>query len=186
MLDSEWIYLSDEMILEYLTNETNKDALRHFYDRILLAKYEKETDYIEVSARHELVKTHYINCTRKTSNRKKYYIITQKTYKSLLERSKYKIKHQNKEKQISDRIAIELTGKREVVINNCKRIDILTDKHIIEVKNDKKKFEAIGQILYYSVFCPGKMKRIHLFDWQEKDETYEQICDDLDIEVTYE
>ncbi len=54
--NGSWIYLSDEMILEYLTNETKKDALRHFYDRILLASYEEGIDYKEVLAEHELVK----------------------------------------------------------------------------------------------------------------------------------
>ena len=35
VFNGSWIYLSDEMILEYLTNETKKNAISHFYERIL-------------------------------------------------------------------------------------------------------------------------------------------------------
>ena len=35
VFNGSWIYLSEEMILEYLTNETKKNAISHFYERIL-------------------------------------------------------------------------------------------------------------------------------------------------------
>ena len=35
VFNGSWIYLSDEMILEYLTNETKKNAISHIYERIL-------------------------------------------------------------------------------------------------------------------------------------------------------
>jgi hypothetical protein len=40
------IYLSDEIILGQMTNETGKDAIRHFYIRVLLSDdYIEEVDY---------------------------------------------------------------------------------------------------------------------------------------------
>ena len=91
------------------------------------------------------------------------------------------------EKNISNKLSKQLNGKREVRINDGNRIiDILTDEYIIEVKNDVRKLEAVGQILYYSNFYPDKKKRIHLFDWERKDKIYENICKKLDILLTYE
>lgn len=186
-IEDEWIYLSDEIILEKLTNQKSKNGINNYCKRILIPNYEENIDYKEVSFNHELVKKYCIDYKRRFANNKKYYIITSKTMEFLLERRKFKTNVRNNiEKEISDRIAKELDGKREACIDDGKRIDILTDEYIIEVKKDSKKLEAIGQILYYSKFYPDKIKRIHLFEWKEKDIIYKEICKSLDIKLTYE
>ena len=93
VFNGSWIYLSDEMILEYLTNETGKYAIKNFYDRILLSQYEREIDYKEISAEHDLVKNGWLkttteNSTRKPAHNKKYYCVTGEAYKCMLMSSK--------------------------------------------------------------------------------------------------
>ena len=52
-----WIYLNDEIILEQMTNETNKDSIPHFYKRVLRTNnYIEEVDYKKISKDDELVK----------------------------------------------------------------------------------------------------------------------------------
>ena len=88
--NNSWLYLSDDIILEYLTNETGTNAIRNFNNRILTKfPYVKGTDYEEVTAEHELVKFHYSKLNndlpaRKPGNRKKYFIVTGSTFKYLL------------------------------------------------------------------------------------------------------
>jgi hypothetical protein len=93
--NSEWIYLSDEIILEFLTNDTSKIALSNFYTRILISNYREEIDYKEVSFEDELVKVWFSKLrteksTRKPPSNKKYYIVSGETYKCLLMSSKSK------------------------------------------------------------------------------------------------
>ena len=60
--NNSWIYLSDDLILENLTNDNGKDAIADFYRRILLKKpYQEEINYKQVSADNELVKLIFIN-----------------------------------------------------------------------------------------------------------------------------
>ena len=90
IFNDSWIYLSDELILGNLTNETKKDAIRHFYDRILLkGDFQEGIDYKEISPNDELVNSYSPNLANrnlelKSSNRKKYYAVTGETYKCLL------------------------------------------------------------------------------------------------------
>ena len=52
----KWIYLSDELILGNLTNETKKDAIRHFHNRILLkGDFQEGIDYKEIKKDDGLV-----------------------------------------------------------------------------------------------------------------------------------
>ena len=185
---SEWIYLSDELILENLTNETTKFAVPDFIKRILITTYEEEIDYKQVLADNELVKFSLSNSLRKNKpgNRKKYYLVTKKAYNNMIDRRKYSKPVSNPEKTICKRISKELGGKTEVCVNN-KRIDILTDNEIIEVKNYNTMLGAIGQILYYSKFYPDRRKRIHIFNHNDRrDIEYETLCGELNISVTYE
>ena len=91
--NGSWIYLSDEVILEQMTNESGKDALTNFYKRVLLTDdYVEGTDYKKIKRDDELVNKYesfYSSnlMNRKTSNRKKYYAITGETYKDLLLKS---------------------------------------------------------------------------------------------------
>ena len=49
VFNQSWIYLSDELILGYLTNDTKETAIANFYRRILLPTYTEGIDYQEVS-----------------------------------------------------------------------------------------------------------------------------------------
>lgn len=91
--NGSWIYLSDEIILEQITNESGKDALIHFYKRVLLTDdYIENVDYKKIKRDDKLVKEYekfYSPnlANRKTSNRKTYYAITGDMYKDLLLKS---------------------------------------------------------------------------------------------------
>jgi hypothetical protein len=93
IFNQSWIYLSDEMILKYLTNETKKDAITDFYRRILIPTYQEGIDYKEVSIENELVKSCSANLPNKNSkvkpaHNKKYYIVSGEAYKCMLMASK--------------------------------------------------------------------------------------------------
>ena len=81
-----------------------------------------------------------------------------------------------------------LNGKREVFISdNSRRIDILTDTEIIEVKKYTNRLASVGQILYYSKYYSNHKMRIHLFNHDnQKDIIFEEICNHLNITITYE
>jgi hypothetical protein len=92
------IYLSNDIILNQMTNSKGKDTITNFITRKLLgcSDYIKNVDYQEVNQNHKLVQ-YYKNCpssnlTRvKKNNRgtnfKKYYIVTGETYEDLLMKS---------------------------------------------------------------------------------------------------
>jgi hypothetical protein len=82
---NKWIYLSDEIILEYLTNDTCSTAIPNFIKRLLIGcnDYEENIHYKKINKDDTLV---VLN--RKTSNNKKYYAVTDKTFKILLIRSR--------------------------------------------------------------------------------------------------
>lgn len=67
-------------------------------------------------------------------------------------------------------------------------IDLLTDDHIIEIKDIVNWKQAMGQLLSYAKFHSSKKKRLHLFNSKEypDKEMIEYVCSDYNIEVTYE
>jgi phage anti-repressor protein len=91
--NENWIYLSDEMILNNMTNETKKNALSNFYTQVLFINFTINVDYKEIKKDDELIKK-YDNIFDSLKNgnqknkakmvRKKYYAITGETYKELL------------------------------------------------------------------------------------------------------
>lgn len=91
------------------------------------------------------------------------------------------------EKNIQNRLAAELRGKTEIVVENIGRLDILTNDEIIEVKEFSKWKHAIGQILSYATKYPLHKPRIHLYGEMNKDayEVY-KICKEKNIKLTYE
>lgn len=188
--NNDWIYLSDEIILKNFTNQEGKDAIGNFYRRTLLKhSYIEGVDYQEVSKMHELVQLYYRENENEKcfGNRRKFYIVSKGTYDDLIARRKYKVKVSSPEKIIADKLAVELNGKREVYVDGNKRIDILSDTQIIEVKKYKNMLSAVGQILYYSEFYPNRTRRIHLFEHGNKrDQKFETICGALNIILTYE
>ena len=94
--NGNWIYLSDEIILEQMTNENSKDSLQNFYNRVLLTDdYVEEVDYKKISKNDDLVKNYESSGSSNLKNQKnkikqttkKYYAVTGETYKDLLQKS---------------------------------------------------------------------------------------------------
>ena len=191
-----WLYLSDELILGELTDETGKDAIAHFYSRRLLksAEFIENRDFKKITKDDELVRIDQmvdssILVSRK--HNKKYYAITGSCLKKLRLQRKHRIKTPKtevSESTISDRLAKELKGNREVFIDESKqRIDVMTKTTIIEVKRYRYRCAAIGQVSYYGEFYPKKSLRIHLFQCESnRDEIFEKLCERFNIVVTYE
>ena len=94
--NENWIYLSDEMILTNMTNETKKNALTHFYERVLFTNFTIDVDYKEIKMNNELIKKYNeVSGSPNLENQKnkvkmttkKYYAVTGETYKELLIKS---------------------------------------------------------------------------------------------------
>lgn len=182
-----FMYLSDKLILKYLTNATTKYAIKNFYNQNLIPNFKENIDYKQVDKNHELVLPYFVNTTKRVSHNKKYYLVSQTAYQELLNRRRYVKKIGSPERNVCERLSKELKGEREVCLENGKRVDILTETEIIEVKNYKGMLGAVGQILYYGRYYPKKTKVIHLFGHDGKrDEEYESMCEDLGIKVRYE
>ena len=108
--------------------------------------------------------------------------------KTILKLNYDKQKNNNPEEQISDRLAIELDGEREVMLNlTSHRIDVLTKEYIIEVKSYHNRIKALGQLLYYQNNYPDKKLWVHLFDHNNnRDKNYTETCERNNIKLTYE
>ena len=184
-----WIYLSDEIILNNMTNDTKKNALSNFYKRTLFTNFTINVDYKEIKKDDELINKNKYKIKIK-ANTKKYFAVTKKTYKKLIKLGKFKKSKKVvcSEKIIADKLAKTVNGVREVYINKTgQRIDILTDDEIIEVKSFNCRMSAVGQILYYHNFYNDRKMRIHLFDNNGKrDEIFDKICYNVNISVTYD
>jgi hypothetical protein len=93
----------------------------------------------------------------------------------------------NTEETISDRLAEEYSGDRDVLTSNNHRIDVLTPDHIIKVNAFNARVRAIGQVLYYQTDYLAHNMWIHLFDHNEyRDIIFEQTCKNNNIHLTYE
>ncbi|WP_193197961.1 hypothetical protein [Nostoc sp. MG11] len=68
------------------------------------------------------------------------------------------------------------------------KIDILTDKEIIEVKRVSGWKSAVGQILIYGHYYPNHQKRIHLFGKCSPNikQLIQLHCDQFNIQVTWQ
>jgi hypothetical protein len=51
-----WLYLSKEMIVDWMGYKNSKDTMRDFYKKKLLENFEEDVDYKEVTKNNELVK----------------------------------------------------------------------------------------------------------------------------------
>jgi phage anti-repressor protein len=133
--DKNWIYLSDDMILNSMTNETGRMYLTHFYNQVLFTDFIVDIDYKEIKKDDNLIKkyeeVYSLNLVnRKSSNRKKYYAITGEIYKELL------IKSANKKGKDARQYYLKI-----------EKLAIVYHKYIIElykyIANEKDKSLAI-------------------------------------------
>jgi hypothetical protein len=93
--NKSWLYLSDELILENLTNDNGKTAIANFYTRILIPNYEENSDYKQVTIDNKIIKSWLTtmlttNSNYKPASNKKYYLVTGESYKCMLMASKAK------------------------------------------------------------------------------------------------
>jgi hypothetical protein len=91
-----------------------------------------------------------------------------------------------KEKEIQNKLKIELNAETEIK-TLAGYIDLLSDDYIIEIKEFSKWKHALGQILSYAKFYPLKVKKIYLFDYENKNtdeiDLIKQIYADYNISL---
>jgi len=76
----------------------------------------------------------------------------------------------------SDRLAPKYAAKREVVLWDSSRVDLLNDEYAIEVDWAKKWAEAVGQSLYYAAVTGKKPGIILLVKDRRKEAAYIYRC----------
>jgi hypothetical protein len=83
--NNSWIYITKNMVIEWLGYKNSKDTMPDFY-KILTKSYEKDIDYKEVKKEDEIITKFYSENTtnEKLGNRAKYYAITGECLKTLL------------------------------------------------------------------------------------------------------
>lgn len=83
--NKSWIYLTKELVIDWMGYKDNKSTMSDFY-RSLRKNYETDVDYKEVDQNNDLVaKSHPdLNQDAKIGNRAKFYIITGECLKGLL------------------------------------------------------------------------------------------------------
>jgi hypothetical protein len=92
------------------------------------------------------------------------------------------------EKKIQKKLASLLIGSSKEVPTPAGRIDILTSKEIIEIKEWQRWKEAVGQIICYGNYYPSHRKRIHFFGVAHSDfiSMVTSHCEKLGIMTTWE
>ena len=88
------------------------------------------------------------------------------------------IDNHNTEDYYQDKIAKQVHGQREVILDDRTRIDIVTDTEVIEVEFAHKFYEAIGQSAHYCVKS-GKKPVIWLIKESANDQKYIDRCKNL-------
>ena len=150
--NKSWIYLSDDLILNNLTNETGKMAITNFYKRILIPNFEVNIDYEEVDIKNNLVKSWYSNLitdigTRKPPLNKKYYIITGECFKCLLMSSRCEKGKETRKYYIQvENLAINM--KDYLLELKDKEIEHITRKHNLFLKRKKRSVYEKGNVVY--------------------------------------
>lgn len=137
------IYLSDELILNHLTDETERMAITNFIKRILIPNFKEGGNYKVIDKNHDLVKKYNANSgssnlmNQKNQSKittKRYFAVTGETFKELLMLSRTK-------KGIETRryyLKIEQLAKLMIVYVNMLEKH-LAQKQLEEEKNRTKK-----------------------------------------------
>lgn len=159
---------------------------------IIAEKFEKEHKHVleaiknlecsEKFRRFNFIKSSYINSQNKEQPM---YKITKKGYEYIT--GKFRDKTYNAvEHKIRNKLAVKLNGNIEV-LTPVGRIDILTDKEVIEIKKVARWKSAIGQILVYGYYYPNHKKVIYLYGNINTDmqKLIEKHCKKLNINTTF-
>ena len=147
---NNYILLSDEIILEQLTDEKGKNALYHFYKQILLKcdsdgnpYYKINDDYICITKDHDLVQLYNNSGSLNLGNQKsaikqttkQYYAVTGDTYSDLLQRSN----------TTNGASARDYYRKVDRLAKFMKNYIIALHEHIMQRHNDEQKQMLIEQ-----------------------------------------
>ena len=91
------------------------------------------------------------------------------------------------ESSVRDHLASKINGSKTEVVCKSGIVDILTYKHVIEVKTAKSWKAAVGQALVYSLEFPDRLPRIHLYDSgsQEFEMMVISFCNQLGVSVSF-
>jgi len=166
--NSTWIYLSDEIILNFLTNETGKDSVNNFIRQVLFSNNENEIDYLQVDSNHDLIKNCSLNLTSKNetciqannekkkrvASNKKYYVVSGECFKNLLMQSrceagketrKYYLKVEKLSRLMYSYIS-ELKDKK--IENEENRYNLLFKNHQSFLKRKKRTAYEKGDCVY--------------------------------------
>lgn len=83
--NNSWIYITKQMVVEWLGYKETKDTMSDF-KKNLIKNYEENEDYKEVDKNDEIVKKFYsdFNPNEKIGNRAKFYLVTGECLKGLL------------------------------------------------------------------------------------------------------
>ncbi len=86
LFHKSWLYLSKQMVVDWLGYKDGKSVMNNFYTQNLIKNYEEYEDYKEVSKDDEIVKKFYTDNSLNDDhgNRYKYYVITGDCLKNLL------------------------------------------------------------------------------------------------------
>jgi hypothetical protein len=173
--NKSWIYLSDDIIKTYLTNETGKDALQNFYKRVLIPYYEKDFDYKQVSKDNELVNSYSSKMkseksrlpkmvgeksrspkmksekNNKAPHNKKYYIVSGECYKSLLMSSRTDAGRETRNYFIKvEKLAQHMRDYITYINIRIKDVEIkkIEDKYQKTLKRKKRTVYEKGNVVY--------------------------------------
>lgn len=111
-------------------------------------------------------------------------VLSTKPEKERIKRAYSPRRRGSSEAKVSDALAREIGGEREV---RCKfgYIDVLSATEIIEVKSFKDWKNAVGQILIYGSQFPSHRKRVHLYGEGSLDLLeIQEVCGTLGVTVT--
>ena len=144
--NKSWIYLTKEMVVDWMGYKDNKNTMSHFYERNLLKNYEKNIDYKEVAQNNELVKNiHSPNLGNEENDEivstpkpdlgggrnKKFYIITGECLKCLL------MSAQTPKGKIVRKVYIKTENLVILMIEVIQEQKVLEYKKQLEIKNDE-------------------------------------------------
>jgi hypothetical protein len=195
----DWIYLSNEIIEEFLSDESGEHAARNYVKRYLKTICNEFTDYKQCERTHACVQKYrnevfpdtfgeHGETLKPYGNIRKFYIATRFAFKKLLCARSYRAcVAEHLERHYRDDMLNELEGEAEVQ-TPAGRIDIMTADEIIEVKEIHQWKAALGQILAYSFYHEGKTCRLHLFGEADGEtvRTIDSVCEKYNVRVTYE
>jgi hypothetical protein len=84
--NDSWIYISNDMVVNWLGYKKGKSTMSDFYTKNLLKNYEVDVEFKEINQNDEIIKKFYsdLNRNEKPGNRAKFYIVTGECLKGLL------------------------------------------------------------------------------------------------------